>query len=78
MLKSKSVSGSFGTGGEVFSWFPSCFYSLISLASTRQLITLIGQKYSRWLALLSRRQYWSINMFNIVYVVFHVNITYNS
>lgn len=35
MLKSKSVSGSFGTGGKAFSWFPRCFYLLITLVPTR-------------------------------------------
>lgn len=55
-----------------------CFYLLISHAPTRSLITLIGQKYSSRLALLYRRQYWSRNMFNNVYVVYHVNITSNS
>lgn len=35
MLKSKSVSGSFGTSGKAFSWFLRCFYLLISFAPTK-------------------------------------------
>lgn len=33
MLKSKSVSGSFGPGGKAFSWFPRCFYLLITCSN---------------------------------------------
>lgn len=35
MLKSKSVSLSFGNGGKVFRWFFRCFYFFISLAPTQ-------------------------------------------
>lgn len=35
MLKSKFVSGSFGTSGKAFSWFLRCFYLLISFCANK-------------------------------------------
>lgn len=45
MLKSKSVSRSFGTGGKAFIWFSGCFLFVVSHMLQKVInYILIGQK----------------------------------
>lgn len=77
MLKSKSVKAlGLVDRHSVRTLVVFLFFFYLTYANT--IIILIGQKYSRRLAYLCRRQYWSRTMFNIVYVVYHVNTASNS